>query len=57
MVGRIKYGKGSLRVVGVYANGNMEKKLEKLKKWMEEWERVRTIIGGDFNAKTGREGG
>jgi len=32
MVGRIKYGKGSSRIVGVYANGDMEKKLEKLKK-------------------------
>jgi len=39
-------------------NGDMEKKLEELKEWMEEWEEgVKTIIGVDFNARTGREGG
>jgi len=31
MVGRIKYGEGSLSIVGVYVNGAMEKKLEELK--------------------------
>jgi len=30
MVGRIKYGKGSLKI-GVYMNGDMKKKLEELK--------------------------
>jgi len=56
MVGRIKYGKGSLRIVKVYVNGNMEKKLEELKEWMKESEEgVKTMIGGDFKAKTGKE--
>jgi len=36
MMRRIKYGKSSLRIVGIYVNGDMEKKLEQLKKWMEE---------------------
>jgi len=58
MIGRIKYGKSSLRIVGIYANGDMEKKLEQLKKWMEEWkEGVKTIIEEDFNARTGGEYG
>lgn len=35
----------------------MEKKLEKLRGWMEEKEyEVRMLIGGDFNARTEREG-
>jgi len=54
---RIRYREGSVRIVGVYVNGDMEKKLEGIKEWMEgREERVKTIRG-DFNAKTRREGG
>jgi len=58
MVGRIKYGKSGLRIAGVYANGDMEKKLEELKKWLEEWEEgIKTIIGGISTQEQGeREG-
>ncbi|XP_029164823.1 uncharacterized protein LOC114936023 [Nylanderia fulva] len=36
----------------------MEKKLGEMNEWMEEeGDRVRTIIGGDFNARTGNLGG
>lgn len=37
-------------------NGDMERKLEVMRDWMEEEEEEkRTIIGGDFNAR--RDGG
>jgi len=43
-----------LKIVGISVNGDMEKKLEELKEWMEEWEEgVKTIIVRDFNARTG----
>jgi len=58
MVGRIKYGKGSLSIVWIYMSGDMKKKLEELKEWMKEREEgVKTIIEGDFKARTRREGG
>ncbi|XP_039312991.1 uncharacterized protein LOC120359478 [Solenopsis invicta] len=57
--GEFKYGRGRLRVVGVYANQDLGEKLEGLRGWMEEKEEgIRTICGGgDFNARTGEEGG
>jgi len=45
------------RIVGVYVNGDMDRKLESMREWMEEIDGVRTIIGGDFNARVGEEGG
>lgn len=46
-------------MVGVYINGDIEAKLERMRGWMEEKDTgVKTVIeGGDFNARTGREGG
>lgn len=39
-------------------NGDLDKKLEGIKGWMEEGEvGVKTIIRGDFNARTEEEGG
>lgn len=54
MVGRIKLAEEEWR--GVYINGDMDRKMERVIKWMGGGEEgVRTIIGGDFNARTGRE--
>lgn len=43
----------------VYVREDMEKKLTRLERWMvgNEEEGVRVMIGGDFNARTGEEGG
>lgn len=46
------------RMVGVYVKEDMEAKLEGMRDWMEGvGGRVKTIIGGDFNARTGELGG
>lgn len=34
ITGRVKIGRGSWRVVGVYINEDMERKLQELEKWM-----------------------
>ncbi|EZA49489.1 hypothetical protein X777_12283 [Ooceraea biroi] len=57
MVGKIRCGRERWRVVGVYVNGDIEEKLERLEEWVEgKEEGVKTIIGRDFNARTGGEG-
>lgn len=45
------------KVVGIYVNNDLERKLEELKKWTEKkGEKKRIIIGEDFNARIKREG-
>lgn len=56
LTARIKYENGSWREVGVYIKGDM-KKLKEMEERMEgNRDGTRTIIGGDFNTKTGEEG-
>lgn len=55
---KIKYRKGCIIVIGVYVNADVERKLEEMREWIEgREERVRMIFEGDFNARTGEEGG
>lgn len=57
VTGKIWLG-GWWRIIGVYVNKDLESKLEMLREWIEEKEeRVRVVIGGDFNARTGRQSG
>ncbi|XP_020298257.1 uncharacterized protein LOC109862594 [Pseudomyrmex gracilis] len=58
MVRNIKIGDGWWKVIGVYVNEGVERLLDELREILEKKEKdVRTILGGDFNARTGEEGG
>lgn len=54
MVGKARIGGRIWRLVGVCVNGDMNNKLERMTGWLEErGGESRTLIGGDFNARTG----
>lgn len=55
MTGKWKMGKKEWKMVRIYVNEDLEKKIEGFKKWMEQRkeEGRRVIIGRDFNARTG----
>jgi len=56
IVRRIKYGKGNLRIWDICEWGYGEE-IRRVEGMEEREEGVKTIIGGNLNAKTGREGG
>lgn len=45
------------RIIITYMNENKERNWKDIKEVIEEDERIGTIIGGDFNARIGEEGG
>lgn len=54
----IRMGDERWKIIGLYVNGDMEKKLEGLKNYIEEREKgAKILIGGDFNAGTEELGG
>lgn len=59
IVGRVKVGEERWRIVGVYVGRRgIGETLQELDEWIGgEGDSEKTIIGGDFNARTGTEGG
>lgn len=57
MMRRVRIGGEEWRIIAVYVNGDMERKLNKLKKWMEGGREEMVMIGGDFDTRTGEQGG
>ncbi|XP_071648500.1 uncharacterized protein [Temnothorax longispinosus] len=55
---KLRIGEEIWKIIGIYVNKDIDKKLEGLNDCIEEEKiGVRTIIRGDFNARTGDEGG
>lgn len=52
---KLEIGNEWWRIVGIYVNKDLSKKLDELKEWLEE--RGNEEEGGDFNARTGKERG
>lgn len=56
--GRIRIGREKWRIIGIYVKGSIDRYLRSMEKWMEEKREGEYVLaGGDFNARTGREGG
>lgn len=56
MIERIKKGEEKWRIIGVYVREKIEETLGRIEQWMERGE-IKTLVGGDFNARTGNKGG
>lgn len=59
IVGRVRIGEKRWKVIGVYVGKRgIEETLREIDEWIRgEGEGEKTIVGGDFNARTGRERG
>ena len=58
MATRVRTREEEWTVVALYVTGDMKKKLERIREWLEkQTEKERVIVGREFNARTGIEGG
>ncbi|XP_076656039.1 uncharacterized protein LOC143360794 [Halictus rubicundus] len=55
--GSIRIGEEEWKILGVYVNKDIERKIKVLRDWWDTGRDEKIIVGGDFNARTGREGG
>lgn len=57
VIGRVKRGKERWRIVGVYVNKDIERMLQEVERSVGYKEYgVYTLVGRDFDARTGKEG-
>jgi len=53
----VRVGEENWRIVGVYVGDGIQRTLQDLERWGEDKEEGRrTLIGGNFNVRTGGEG-
>jgi len=58
MMSEIRVGKERWRIIGVYISEGIENMTRKIERWTDKGEKNRKLmIGGDFNARVGEEGG
>lgn len=53
----IKWKRKKWRVVGVYVGAEIEESLQGIEKGEEREGKRKVLVGGDFNARIGKEGG
>lgn len=54
---KIRIGEERWRIIGIYVNNDIDRKMESLKDRMEEGEKGIRIMIEDFNARIGEKGG
>lgn len=58
MMRMMRLGEEKWRITGMYINGNMKEIWERIRGWENHRRKgIRTLVGRDFNARTGELGG